>query len=363
MKRKTQVTAVQFGLSLYPIAVGNIYFRAAGVVVPLAGAAGWLAIVIAFAVGLLWVLLTAKLSRWAPKGGFAQAVFTWWGRWIGSLVLIYLAAVGLWLGSLILLEGSMVFHSIALPATPPLTLTLCTLFLMVISDLKGIEVYLRTVQFLTLLGIPLLLGILWGTAPLMKLENLMPLLGTGPAGIAHATYLSLTWAMDGILFTLFLGPLVNDQHRLGRASVIAVAFAGFTISMMVVVTVGTLGLGFTESYIYPSAQLALNAPFGGFLSGLELLFYPLWLVSTYVKSTAFFMLASESVGGLLPVLKQPWRGPLLGLVCLLLSSIPESSLAMVAAIGRVTNSFVASLSWLLPLLAIVAWQRRNQHAN
>ncbi|MGI6357709.1 MAG: GerAB/ArcD/ProY family transporter [Bacillota bacterium] len=359
-KNRTEVTAAQFALSLYPIAIGTVYFPAAGILVPIAGTAGWLAMAIAFAVGLLWAVLAAKLGQWAPPGNFPQAVFSWWGPWIGRLMLLFLVAVSLWLGSLLMLQGSLVFHAIALPSTPPLALTVSTLFLIVYSDWKGIEVYLRTVQFLTLLAIPLPLGILWGTIPLVNLQNLLPVFGTGPARIAHATYLALPWAMEGTIFTLFLAPLVKDKKKVCKAAATSIALTGLTLTSLMVITVGALGRGFAEGYAYPSAQLALNAPFGGFLNGLELFFYPLWLVSTYIKSTAFFILASESLRGLLPVLKQPWRCLTLGAAYLALSRVPRDSVQLTGSISRVGNTFIASLYWLLPLLAIYAWWRRRK---
>lgn len=360
MHDRTQITATQFAVTLYPIAIGTIYFPAAGIVVPLAGTAGWMAVLLAFTVSALWVLIAAKLCRWAPAGNFATAVVSWLGPWIGRAFLVHLLAIGLWLGGLLMLQGSLVFHAIALPATPPLALTLSTLLLIILTDLKGVEVYLRTVQFLLFLSLPLIVGLLFGLLPSIKPSDLLPLFGKGPAGIAHATYLSLPWAMDGVVFTLFFGCLVQDKQSLTSRALLPIALAGLTLAAFVSITVVKLGLGVTETYIYPSAQLALGSGLGGFLQGLELFFYPLWLVTTYVKSAAFFLLASESTRGLLPSLSQPWRAALLGACFLAISLVPKNINEMVGSIARVNNSLIGSLYWILPLLFMLAWRRRRK---
>jgi len=363
MQNRQQFTAIQLAIVIYLIAIGTIYFPAAGIVVPLAGTAGWMAIAIAFLIGLLWVGLAVLLCHWAPSGDFTEAAQAWFGPWIGRGLMIYLLVIGVWLGGLLLLQGSLVFHAIALPATPPLALTLSTLVLIVLTDFKGIEVYLRTVQVLFFLGAPLITGLLFGTIPLVNMDKLLPVLGKGPAGLAKATYQALPWAMDGTIFTLFLGSMVSDKERLGRWTLGPILAAGMSLAGFVLITIAELGIGVTESFVYPSAQLALSSRLGGFLQGLELFFYPLWLVTTYIKTTAFFMLASACLRGLVPVLKQPWRALLLGAAYLGVSWIPENINEMAGSIARVNNSVIAAFYWLLPLLLIVAWRRRKLNAK
>ncbi len=362
MRNRQQITAIQLAIVIYLIAIGTIYFPAAGIVVPLAGTAGWMAITIAFLIGLLWVGLAVLLCHWAPSGNFTEAVFTWFGSWVGRGLLVYLLAIGVWLGSLLMLQGSLVFHAIALPATPPLALTLSTLILIVWTDLKGIEVYLRTVQLLFFLGAPLIAGLLFGTIPLADLGRLLPLFGKGPVGLAKATYQALPWAMDGTIFTLFLGSMVSDKERLGRWTVLPILAAGLSLAGFVLLTIAELGIGVAESFVYPTAQLALSSRLGGFLQGLELFFYPLWLVTTYIKSTAFFVLASECLCGFLPPLRQPWRALLLGAAYLAISRMPQNINEMAGSIARVNNSVVAAFYWLLPLLLILAWWRRRKRS-
>lgn len=360
---KAQLTPAQFMLCVLPITTGTVYFPVAGVVVPLAGTAGWLAVLLAFALSLLWVAMAAALCRWAPIGDWPSAVDSWLGPWLGRAVLFYLGVIGLWLGGLLLLQGSLVFHAVALPATPPLALTLATLLLVIYTDWQGVEVLARTIQVLFISSLPLLLGFLVSTVPMVQMDNLQPWLGRGPAGLAHASYLAAPWPMEGVIFTLFLGCLVRDRRALGRQASAAIAVAGVMLSGVALITVGVLGTAVAESYIYPTVSLILSTSVGRFLQGLEIFIYPLWLLTSYTKTVALFVLTTESLRGLIPRLPRIWRTVLVGAAYLTISLIPQNLGEMVAAVGRVDNSLITGFYLLLPIIWLATWwRRRRSHA-
>lgn len=358
------MTKISIGLSqgflmIVTVTVGTVFFPVAGVVVPLAGASGWIAVLLAFAVALPWCAMAAYLARHGPPGNWGGAVLSWLGPVVGRIFLLYFAFVWLWLGGLLLGQTGFVFHDMAMPRTPPDVLNFALLLLVVLVDYKGLEVFVRTIEALTWLSIIGLLGFVVGVVPLTELDNLLPVIDAAPALIAHAALFCLPWAMEGVLFALFMGVFLRQRSGMGGLFSLAVGGAGVLLALMTVFTLGVLGRGVTTSYLYPTAILAQTSRPGFFLEGMELFLYPLWIVASFVKIGAAFTMVSLSLAGVWSGFRQPYRSLLLGVVFFIIATTPSHIFALVASISRVDNSFIMSFYLILPLLAL--WVRLRRH--
>lgn len=353
MKSKTQIRSSQAALAIFSSTIGTIYFPLAAIVVPIAGTSGWLTVIMAFLLATPWVLLSAWLARQAPSGNFGAAVTFWLGPIIGRLFLLWFATSWLLLASGLLAQTSFVFHAIALPATPVIVMLVALLSLVIYTDLHGFETCIRTMQVLLLVSLPLMLGFLLAAIASSKLPNLMPLLDVGFPDLAKATYLVSPYPMSGALFVLFTAIQVQDRNRIALYSVLANWAAGLLLALIVAVTVGVLGCCVTKAYVYPTVPLAQSINIGETLVGVELLVYPLWLLSGYSKVAVAFVIASTSIGAMLPALKQPWRTLGLGVLALLIAIMPQNLRATIELIGM-NNSYL-TLPFYLAIPAIALW--------
>jgi spore germination protein KB len=351
------------GAAILLVTIGTVFFPIAGVVVPLAGAAGWLAVLLAFAVALPWVFLAMWLVARAPVGDFGQAVQAWLGPWLGRLFLLYLGFIWAWLGGLLLAQSGMVTQTTALPNTPQAVLKVALLLLVVLTDLRGVEVFMRTLELLLLIGTPVVVVYLLIALSVVRVENLLPLFAEAPIRIAHAAVLALPWVMEGILFALFACVYVNSRQNLHRTAALAITLAGLLLSLTVVLTLGVLGRSVTESFVYPTVELTQVIHIGFFLQGLEGLLYPLWTIFSYIKVTAAFILVSESLRGIYIGFKQPYRALAVGALFLVISFLPGSFTELVASLGRVDNTFFMLMYVFLPLVCLFAYLRGRKEAK
>jgi len=362
-----RISRVQFAVSTAAVTVGTVFFPVAAVVVPLAGAAGWVAVFAAFVVAVPWVLMAVSLTRQAPLGDWGQSARAWFGPLLGRTFLLYFAFIWAWLGGMLLAQGALVFHNMALPRTPPAVLAFSTLLLVVLVDLRGFEVFVRTIEALAMLTIPLLLSFYLVAITSVKLQNLQPLFGEAPIRIAHATYIALPWVMEGILFSLFAGVHLRMRKQLSVISLGAVGAGVLALSITTAVTLGVLGRAVTESLVYPTVVLSQVAQIGFFLQGLEIFLFPLWLLASYIKVGASFILVSESIRGIWSGAKQPYRALLLGAVFYAINTIPSTVAEIVATLGRVDNTFFMAFYGILPLLwlwvKISGKKEQKKHAD
>lgn len=348
--RDVRVSQFQAAVSILFVTVGTVFFPVAGIVVPLAGAAGWVAILFAFIIAAPWVLMAVSLVRHAPVGDWGQSVKAWLGPWLGSVFLLYFAFIWAWLGGMLLAQGALVFHNMALPRTPPTVLAGAILFLVVMVDIRGVEVFMRTVEALMMIIIPLLIGFFVVAIGGVKLQNLQPLFGEAPIRMAHAAYKVFPWVMEGILFALFAGVHLRVRKRLGLISLGAIIGAGIALAVTTAVTLGVLGRVVTESYVYPTVVLSQVAHIGFFLQGLEIFLFPLWLLTSFIKVGASFLLVSESIRGIWRGAKQPYRAVLVGVLFYAINTIPNTINEIVAFLGRLDNTFFLAFYGIIPVV-------------
>jgi len=332
--------------------VGTVFFPAAAVVIPIAGNAGWISVLLAFILGLPWALMAGALVRKAPTGNWGETVKSWLGPWVGRLFLLYFAFIWTWLGAFILAQTGQVFHSIALPVTPEVVLSGAMLFLLIQVDLKGVEVFARSVEIIFMLGLPFILAFVVGVVPNLSITNLQPYFAEPPILVAHATLLCLPWAMEGILFALFIGAHVKNNKKIGLVSTVAVLLAGVFLALVVVITLGVLGRTVVEMLVYPTMAVAQTSHLAFFLQGLELMLFPVWILASFVKAGAAFVLVSESLRGVYAGLKQPYRSLIVGLIFGAIAYMPNTTSDVVSALARVDNTFFMSFYAILPVLLI-----------
>jgi len=350
--KSVRVNPLQAALLVAMVTVGTVFFPVAGIVVPIAGVSGWISVSAAFIIAAPWAALAGYISSHGPVGDWGKAVKYWLGPWVGRLFLLYFVFVWTWLGGLLLGQGGLVFHSVALPRTPPYVLMVMLLLLIVLIDIRGVEVFTRTVEALFMIGLPLLAGLMVGVVPTAHLQNLKPWIEEAPIRIAHASLITLPWAMEGILFALFIGVHVKNKRSLKLASLFGVLAGGLALVLTVFATVAVLGRTITQSFLYPTVALSQAAHVGFFLRGVELFLYPFWLLASFIKTSACFILVSESICGIYPRIKQPYRAIALGGLFMFIATLPENLPSLVASLGRLDNTFMMLFYAILPLLGL-----------
>ncbi|KAF0195108.1 MAG: spore germination protein amino acid permease [Bacillota bacterium] len=367
MDNPVRVNLFQGAIAVFVVTIGTVFFPVAGVVVPIVGQAGWIAVLLGFLIPLPWVFMAAALVRKGPIGEWGQSVKAWLGPWVGRVFLLYIAFCWAWLGGLLLAQGGMVFHNIALPATPPWIMSFALLILVVLADMRGVEVYVRSIELLVMVCLPFVTAFYLAILPTMQLENLQPLLGDGPIRLAHAVYLVIPWAMEGILFGLFIGTHIKNNKRFGLTISLAVFGGGAALALLTAFTLGVLGRGVTETYLYPTVELAQTARVGFFLQGIEIFLYPLWFLASYIKTGAAFVVVSESLRGVWAGATQPYRSLALGVLFFAVSQVPNTVQQVVASLGRVDSTFFMAFYVIIPALLLwVSIARKgdpNQSAN
>ncbi len=356
--------SLQAALVIFACTVGTVYFPLAAALVPFVNSASWWVSLLTFLLGSLWVWQASWLGKQSPAGDFGMAVKGWLGPILSKVFLLWFAAYWLILSSGILSEVSLVFHIIALPATPVLVLQVAFFFLVLYTDLYGFETCMRTVQALLILAVPLIAGFLLSSVVAARWTNLLPLLDVDLKEVAKAIYYSGPYPLPGILMALFLSTQVEERSHIIWHNVLSLWAAGLLLSLIVAVTIAVLGCCVTESYYYPTIPLAQSIEIGNTLVGVEIMVYPLWLLSGYIKSALAFVTASETIGGLIPALKQPWRSLGLGLIMLILAILPYNVNSTVKMIH--ISDYYLGMPFYVIIPAITIWvmlkKRGKQHA-
>lgn len=345
-EEKTQILSLQAALVIFAGTVGTAYFPLSSVLVDAVETSGWLVVLVTFLLTTPWVLIATWLAKQAPAGNFGAAVEVWLGPIISKVFLFWFAAYWLLLGSGVLAEVSFVFHVTALPETPIKAVQVASLLLVIYTDWHGFETCMRTIQALLLLAAPLMLVFLISAVVASDWSRLLPIVDGQWLDFAKATIPVAPYPLGGILLSLILTTKVANRRLVAGHNILANWAAGILLSLTVAITIAVLGCCVTRTYVYPLIPLAQAVNIGETLVGVDILVYPLWLLSGYIKSALSFTIASSATKALLPFLKQLWRTLGLGIIAMIIIMIPpnlSSTVEMISYINYLAYPFYLTI--------------------
>ncbi|MEH7414973.1 GerAB/ArcD/ProY family transporter [Neobacillus drentensis] len=221
------------------------------------------------------------------------------------------------------------------PTTPILVLFAMLMTICAYGAKKGIQ-HIGSVSYLVIfytvvaLYIALLLSTQSGT-----IRAIFPILGPGPLKILKDSYLGLSLFIDFFLFTIFI-PFVSSGRDFRKGTWLAFIFITVQITLIVLTylcmfdtSLGTIG--------YPFHTLIRFISLGSYLPNVEILFFIIWLMSAFIRFTAFLYINGMMFGLLFKIKEFDYIIPALAVIYLLIGSIPESTI-VVSQIKMFTSS-------------------------
>jgi spore germination protein KB len=186
------------------------------------------------------------------------------------------------------------------------------------------------------------------------IRAMFPILGPGTLGLMKSSFLGLTLFADFFLFTTII-PYVMSGKVFRRGTWIAFVYTTIQLSVILLVyicmfdtTLGTIG--------YPFHTLIRFISLGSYLPNVEIIFFVIWLLSAFIRFTAFLYINGMMFGFIFKIKDFEYLIPSLATIYVMIGSIPESAIAVSqikvmisGAVGPVFI-FIALILWLVALL-------------
>lgn len=154
------------------------------------------------------------------------------------------------------------------------------------------------------------------------LGYLFPFWGEGPLEVAKASVKNVSIFVDFFYLALIM-PLISSYKDMKKGTLISLVFITVELSLALV--------AYVVLFDYTTAEM-LNYPFHetirfiqiGFLANVETLFFPFWLVATFIRFSFYLYLIASLMAGILKIKEFEYLIPLIATIILLIGLSPDA---------------------------------------
>jgi|SRR5690625_410771 len=283
----------------------------------------WIAPFIFAIISILPVYLLIKVISAHTSNNLVDVLMDLFGKQIGTFFLF-----SLWIiSSMIIIIDSSVYTDIIgtmyFPDTPKLLIYTVLIIVAAYGAKKGIEqigaVAWIVLPYITLaIVIALILTINHG-----KLDFLFPISGPGSWEVIKESTLKSSMYMD-LLFLFFFIPYMKNMKEFKKGTTFAVIIVTIELSVSL--------LAYLLLFDFSTVKM-LNFPFQevirfihiGFLSNIEMFFFPFWLISSFIRFSIYMYINSLIFGSIFKIKEFKYTVPILATLVVTLGMIPEST--------------------------------------
>lgn len=194
-----------------------------------------------------------------------------------------------------------------LPETPTFVVGILFCFVIVYVNIKGLETLSRTCFILAFLSLILHVITVLGLLPTVEISNLKPFLehGIGKPIVGSLYILSLNIS-PLLILSMIPKNQVADVKNYTKAVIIGYVIAIFFMSLISVVTLGSLGIHLAKIYQYPEYIVLKRINFFNFLDRIENIIIIQWIFDLFcfLSFIVFYVSNAIKVGNksrLLPI--------------------------------------------------------------
>jgi len=274
------------------------FLAAARVLVPAAGTAAWISVLIGGALGLGIAALAGYLAQRFPDQSLVRMAERIYGAVPGKLIgltfSVYCTVV-LGLGSR---ESVLAMWIAFLQTTPPVLISAVFYLLIIYAAYLGIEAIARVSLIFFPLVVASLLALTALAAPVAVPGRLLPIVGNGLGPVVRAGFLAASYAGESIVVLAIVRHL-KDKRGASRAMATGVAAGMVIMALATGFGVMMLGVRGISRVTFPVLETARMVGFGQFLERAEILFLALWFSAALLKLATVFYASITSIADVL----------------------------------------------------------------
>lgn len=253
----------------------------------MAGTAGWISSAYISVLALILFSLIMKLyKKFEGKdlldlgeyigGGFGRGI-------IGIILIVYITFIT----AVILREFAEDMKVVILGVSPISFVLLFFLIGMIVGAYAGVESIFR----LGAVAVPLILigyiVIIVGVAPYYKLENMMPLLGSGPYDI-FVKGLPRVSAFSALIILFIYFPFIKSHNNVKQAGIWSIGFTACNLISSAMAFSLVYPFPVTKESFLPIFQLARLINYGRFFQRVESIFVLIWAMAALLYLSLHF---------------------------------------------------------------------------
>jgi spore germination protein KB len=241
------------------------------------------------------------------------------GMFISFLFFIY--------GSAVILADARsyvdIISTVYYPKTPTLVIFIALMAACSYTAKKGIQ-HIGSLSWMTLFYIKFTLAF----ALLLTLQDghlfaIFPFLGPGIKEIVKESVLK-TSLFGEFLYLALIFPYLASAKVFSKGSWIALVFLTIEISIAFLLYIMMFDYMPASHLSYPFHEVIKYISIGRFITSLDTLFFPFWIIATLIRFSVFFFLDAVLLGSIFKIKHFEYAIPILASVFLIIGMIPET---------------------------------------
>ncbi|MEY2191993.1 GerAB/ArcD/ProY family transporter [Neobacillus sp. BF23-41] len=284
------------------------------------------------------------------------------GKYLGFIVCLLIFLISSYAISFDTRTYTNIIRTFYFTTTPNLIIYALLMVICTYGAKKGIQ-HIGSVAYLV---VYLTVVSLWFALMLSTQEStiraIFPIWGPGKLEILKQSSQKLTLFADFFLFTMFI-PFLTSIKEFKKGTWFAFVYVSIQLSGAILIFICMFdaslgGIG------YPFHTAIRFISIGNFLPNVEIIFFVTWLVSAFIRFTAFLYLNTLMFGHLFKIKDFEYLIPSLATIYLLIGSIPEApvnvSLEFKAVTLNIAGPTFAAISLILWLAALLKGEFKHE---
>ncbi len=312
----------------------------------------WITALLTIGIALLFIPLYVALGARFPNKTFAEYIEVILGKWLGKAVsLLFLIAFPFFIATLSLRNIGDFLTTQVISQTPIQAIYIMFLAIVIMGVRLGLEPLARAAELFFPWVILLFLLLVVFVAPLMKLENIQPVLEEGLKPVLKAAIPFISFPFVEPVIFLMLFPYVNRTKQNGKALFAGILLGGLFLFVITALTILVIGADQAARHNFPSYVLAKQINVGQFLERIEIIMAVIWFITIFFRMSILLYAVALGIAQVLNLKDYRFLAFPLGIILTVLSSAIIPSTTYLLNFNQKTWPLYAfTFGFLLPLL-------------
>ena len=341
---KNKINSLQLSSILIDIMLASFLGTGIFAIIKKSGIDAYLSVIIGGIIGISLIILFLYIFNYKENLNFKEKIIDLFGKHLGNFINILIIFIVFTMAISSTYNLMNFITSQFLPETPPIFIGLVFAFLVILINSKGFEVISRVCLIICIICCILFFVTAFGLLPEFDINNLKPFLEFGLSRPIKGSAFVICFNIIPV-FLLLVIPKNNlvDKEKFNKYLLFAYVFSIFLMFLVIILTLGDLGIHLASIYQYPEYITLKNIKIFGFLDRIENFITLQWLFGLFTNITIAVYFLSNSI-------KSNYKGIILPIIISLL--LVFSSL-IIFPNNTIFNNYIYKYSLIFRMILII----------
>jgi len=256
----------------------------------------WIAFTIAYAIGIIPLLLTLYIANYHPELNLFEKNKHLFGDYLGPIINAFISIIFFIIAMTILYNIVGFINTQFLYRTPIIISTILLVSLAIYASIKEINVIAHISIILMVVGIFMFILSNLSLINEIKLDNLLPILKINTNNLLMSSVKIAIINILPIITILIIPKNKITNEKMYNKSLIIAYIVGFIISLITIIgTIGTLGIYLTKTFEFAEYMVLKKIKLFGFLERTENIIATSYITENYLYLTVLIYTISKNI--------------------------------------------------------------------